>query len=77
MNGVALRRRIVESLLEKVEDTSFPSSSMLDRVESTIGTEEELSDYVEILVKKVEDTRFPSRELLDRIERIAGQLPVE
>jgi hypothetical protein len=77
MDGVKLRSRIVDSLLEKVEDTRFPSAELLDRVESAISTEDELAEYAEILVKKLEDTRFPSKELFDRLERIAGQLPVE
>jgi hypothetical protein len=77
MDGVKLRSRIVDSLLEKVEDTRFPSTELLDRVESAIGTEDELAEYAEILVKKLEDTRFPSTELYARLERIAEQLPVE
>jgi hypothetical protein len=77
MDGVKLRSRIVDSLMEKVEDTRFPSSELLDRVENAIRTEDELSEYAEILVKKLENTRFPSKELFNRLERIAEQLPVE
>jgi hypothetical protein len=47
---------------------------MMDRVEATLRSEDDLSDYAEVLVKKVEATRYPSISMLDRLERLLGQL---
>jgi HEPN domain-containing protein len=76
MDAPALRRRIVEALLDKVEETRFPSVTMLNRVEASLGTPEEIAEYAEILVKKVEKSRYPSTEMLNRLDQLASQLPV-
>jgi hypothetical protein len=68
------RERFVKSLLDKMDDTNFPSNELLSRVEASIGTTDELTDYAERLIKKVEDTRFPSNELLGRVEGVVARL---
>ena len=74
MDGQDLRSRYIKSLLEKIEETNFPSNDMLSRVEASLTSRDELAEYGEILVKKVEDTRFPSGELLGRTESVVAQL---
>ena len=74
VNAQDLRRRYVASLLSKVEDTRFPSTAVLDRIEGVISTPEDVEEYAEILLKKIESSRFPSPALLDRLDAIAAQL---
>jgi len=69
-----LRTRFMKSLLNKIDETSFPSAELLSRVEASLATHDELAEYGEILVKKVEDTRFPSAELLGRVETVVAEL---
>ena len=74
MDALALRQRIMKSLLREVTEPSYPSVTMLNRVEAALETKEDLAKYVEILVEKVESTRYPSTEMLNRIDRLIGQL---
>ena len=75
MDGLELRRKVADMLLDKMKDEKFPSVTMMNRVEAVIGGDpDELSKYASMLVEKVEDTRYPSVEMLDRLDRIAAQL---
>jgi hypothetical protein len=69
-----LRTRLMKSLLNKIEETSFPNTELLNRVEASLATRDELAEYGEILVKKVEGTQFPSAELLGRVETVVSEL---
>ena len=77
MDGPALRRKILEAMLDKLEDTRFPSTMTLDGIQSSLSTEDELAAYAGILVDKLEDTRFPSTELYRRVDGIVARLPAE
>jgi hypothetical protein len=71
----SLRRRIADGLLDKIKDETYPSVTMMDRVEAVIAHDREaLSEYAEVLLAKVEDSRFPSVEMLNRLDRLATQL---
>lgn len=75
MDGQELRRKVAEMLLDKIKDDTFPSVTMMNRVEAVIGQDpEELSDYAEVLFEKVKDSRFPSVDILNRLDRLAGQM---
>ena len=74
MNAAELNHELVQSLLEKVEETGFPSAEMQDRVEDNIGTREEAADYAEALIDKIKGTRFPSRDLVQRAEAAVARL---
>lgn len=66
-----LHHRVFELLLDKVRNDRYPSTGMLDLLESAmIGPERE--QLVEVLMEKVEADRFPSMPMLQRIKRIAG-----
>jgi hypothetical protein len=47
---------------------------MMDRVESSLATQEDLADYIEALVEKVEETRYPSISMLNRLDGLLGEL---
>jgi hypothetical protein len=75
VDGHELRRKVADTLLEKIKEDTFPSVTMMNRVEAVIGHDpEELSDYAEVLLDKVKNSRFPSVEMLNRLDRLAGQL---
>ena len=74
MNSAGLRKRVTQSLLDDINDVQFPSVTMMNRVESTLATQDDLADYVEALVEKVEATRYPSISMLNRIDGLLDQL---
>jgi hypothetical protein len=74
MDATALRKRIIHKLLEDIEEVQFPSPTMMDRVEPTLATTDDLADYAEVLVKKVEATRYPSISMLNRLDGLIDQL---
>jgi predicted transcriptional regulator len=74
MDAAELRQRLTQSLLDEINDVQFPSVTMMNRVESTLATQDDLADYIEVLVKKVEATRFPSISMLNRIDGLLDQL---
>ena len=75
MDGQTLRRRIADGLLEKVRGETYPSVTMMNRVEAVVAQDPDaLSEYVEALLEKVEGSRFPSIEMLNRLDRLAAQL---
>lgn len=74
MDAADLRKRLTQNLLDDINEAQFPSITMMNRVESTLATEEDLADYIEVLVKKVEATRFPSISMLNRLDGLLDQL---
>jgi hypothetical protein len=74
MNASELRERITKNLLDEIEQVPYPSVTMLNRVEQTLGSREALADYAEVLVRKVEATRFPSISLLNRVDEMIARL---
>ena len=74
MDAAGLRKRLTQNLLDEINDVQFPSVTMMNRVESTFATQEDLADYIEVLVKKVEATRFPSIPMLNRLDGLLDQL---
>ena len=74
MNVADVRRRYTELLLERIDETRFPSGDLMNRVESVLASPEHAERYVQILIDRVEQTRYPSGQLLDRLERALGRL---
>jgi hypothetical protein len=72
--AVAERQQLTALLLDEIEDTDFPSTSLMDRVERLISTRDELEDYIGLLIQKVDGKIAPYRPLLDRIERLLSVL---
>jgi hypothetical protein len=74
MDAMTLRQRIIQMLLNDIDEVQFPSVTMMDRVEAQLASPDDLADYAEVLVKKVEATRYPSISMLDRIDGLLTQL---
>jgi hypothetical protein len=65
------RLLLLRSLLRKVADDPFPSTTMLDLIEELLRPEE-VAVYVAILVRKIDSEVFPSIPMLRRVAALAG-----
>jgi hypothetical protein len=74
MTAAELRERLTNRLVSEIDDSRFPSVTMLNRVEATLSEPDELASYAESLVKKIEATRFPSIAMLNRVEGVIARL---
>ena len=74
MDAATLRRRINRSLVNEIDEVQFPSVTMMNRIESTLGSREEIATYADLLVKKVEATHYPSLSMLDRVDSLLQKL---
>jgi uncharacterized protein (DUF2342 family) len=77
MSASQLREKLEQRMLDEVREARFPSTAMLNRLESSISDRETLESYAEMLVEKAGDTRFPSTDLLNRIDGVLGRLEQE
>ena len=68
-----LRQAYLDMLMEQVRSCRFPSPTMMDRLEATIGDRRNAEEYVRALVDMMAEERFPSPMMLDRV---AGLLNV-
>ena len=65
-----LQQRYIDLLMERVSTDQYPSHQLLDRIESSFWTPEQVASYLDMLLDKVDDSWYPSHQILDRIERI-------
>ena len=65
-----LQQRYYDLLMERVRDDRYPSHQLLDRLEVTLSTPEQVVEYVDMLLGKVDESWYPSHQLLARVERI-------
>lgn len=63
------RAALVQTLLEKVSQERYPSTTMLDLIEELL-TEEEHPAYVKFLQGRLRDDRFPSIPMLKRLTNL-------
>lgn len=61
---------LYSSLIEKIRNDTYPSSTMMNTVEAGMS-EEQRQDYAEALLAKIEDDRFPSLDLMRRLAALA------
>ncbi|HEX6150032.1 hypothetical protein [Nocardioides sp.] len=61
-----VRQQLLQLLLEKVEQDTYPSSTMLDLIEHLV-TPDELQEYASVLMAKVEGDTYPSNSLIRRL----------
>jgi hypothetical protein len=66
----ASQERYNEMLMERVRTDRYPSHQLLDRIEASFWTPDQLHDYVEMLIEKADESWYPSHQLLARIERL-------
>ena len=64
------QQRLIDALMERVSSDRYPSHQLLDRIEQSLYTEEQILAYVEMLLDKVDESWYPSHQLLARIQRM-------
>ena len=74
MNGSALQQRLMDGLIGRVKEETFPSVTMMNRIEASLRTREQVEEYGEILLEKIEATRFPSISMLSRFDNLVAML---
>ncbi len=68
------RDRYYELVLAKIRDDRYPSGELMDRLEASLDSRDELEQYLEVLLDKIEDDRYPSKQMLDRVLALAVAL---
>jgi hypothetical protein len=72
----ALQQRYYETLMERVRGDRYPSHQLLDRIEGTLWTPEQIAAYVDLLIEKIDQNWYPSGQLLDRVDRMITMVAV-
>jgi hypothetical protein len=67
------QERYFNMLMERVIEDRYPSHQLLDRIEASFWTPEQIVQYVEMLLQKADASWYPSHQLLDRIQRLMAQ----
>lgn len=65
-DGNDVRREVLRVLMGKVASDDYPSTTMLDMIESML-TPDEVPAYAELLMEKIRRDRFPSIPMLNRV----------
>lgn len=73
-----LRSEILHELWRRVEADTYPSATLMDRIERLL-LPEEVPDYAEFLMRKIRSDTYPSIDLINRVVRLycwyEGRLP--
>ncbi|MGN6575923.1 MAG: hypothetical protein ACTHKG_09555 [Nocardioides sp.] len=64
------RKALLQSLLRKVAEDPYPSTTMLDTIEELL-TPDDVPGYAKVLLQHIEDDRFPSVPMIDRLRDLA------
>jgi hypothetical protein len=65
-----VRARLLEALMDKVREDTYPSMTMLDTIEEML-TPDDVEEYADLLLTKIEDDRFPSIPMIARLRDLA------
>ena len=65
-----VRRVILEELWRRVEKDTYPSATMLDRVEYLM-TQDDVPAYTEMLMRRIRAVQYPSIDLINRVVALA------
>ena len=64
------QERYFETLMERVRQDRYPSHQMLDRIEATLFSADQVAAYCDLLVEKIDESWYPSGQLMDRLQRM-------
>jgi hypothetical protein len=65
-----LQQSYIDILMERCSTDRYPSHQLLDRIEASIWTPQQIANYVEMLIAKCDESWYPSHQLLARVERM-------
>lgn len=65
-----MQQRYFDILIERVTGDRYPSHQLLDRIESTLFTSEQITEYVDVLLQKIDDSWYPSHQLMERVQQM-------
>ncbi|QWC83888.1 hypothetical protein KLP28_09595 [Nocardioidaceae bacterium] len=65
------RRMLLATMLRKVRDDRYPSSTQMDMIEDLLEPDD-VPLYAEILLEHVADERFPSVPMMQRLQRVTA-----
>lgn len=60
------RTQILENLLQRVREDKYPSTTVLDMIESMLH-DDDIDEYTSLLFEAVRDDRYPSMDLMRRL----------
>lgn len=66
-----VRQQFADRMLRAVTATRHPSHQMLDRLEGSLRTREDLEAYGWVVRQLTEGQRYPSLRMLDRLDQCA------
>jgi hypothetical protein len=69
-NDGTLQERYFDLLLERVSTDRYPSHQLLDRLEASFWSSEQVVAYVDFLLEKIDEAWYPSKQLMDRVQRL-------
>jgi len=64
------RVRLLRLLMRKVEEDTYPSSTMLDTIEELLSPDD-IADYAGLLLGHIENDQYPSTSMIDRIRNLS------
>ena len=66
----AAQERYLAMLMERIRQDRYPSHQLLDRIEASFWTAQQVVAYVDLLLEKADESWYPSKQILDRIQRL-------
>jgi hypothetical protein len=64
------RTMLLRSLLKKVAEDPYPSTTMMDTIEELL-TPDDVPAYAQVLLQHIDDDRFPSTPMIDRLRNLS------
>ena len=56
--------------MHRVREERYPSHQLLNRIEASFWTPEQVVDYIDMLLDKLDESWYPSHQMMERIERV-------
>jgi len=64
------RKELLRSLIDKVADDPYPSTTMMDTIEELL-TPEDVPAYAKVLLQHIDGDQFPSTTMIDRLRNLS------
>lgn len=64
------RVRLLRTLMRKVSEDNYPSTTMMDTIEELLQPDE-VAAYADVLLSHIEDATYPSTPMIARLRNLA------